>query len=144
MSEQNRSLIAKCIAVDCGKTVEFKAKDRSGYNVDFTLTKDEYLAARSVLTNGVLVTDLRNVITPQDIVNYLYEANPESQNVMVDVEVDRGIRNKLKSYNQSIIAIGGFATIIMAMVIFYLAVVKDPTAVSNVVDTVASGASVMP
>ncbi|MDK2948513.1 MAG: hypothetical protein PWQ63_1673, partial [Methanolobus sp.] len=126
-------LIVDSYAVDYGKTVKVFATDRNGDDVSFTLTKEEYNAARTILTEGIPVKDLRAVITPSDIVGFLYEANPEAQNVMVETEVNRGLRAlKNKLLNNPIAVGGGIAAVIMAMVIFYLAVVKDPSAAASV------------
>ena len=135
-------LITDALAVDNGKEVLIKAIDRNGYDVSFTLPKDDYLVAKSILTNGIDVKHLSNVITPHDIVGYLYESNPESQNVMVDVEVQRGIRNRMKDAGRAVAYAGGAAAVIMALVIFYLAVVKDPSAAADVASSAANGVSI--
>lgn len=131
-------VIASALAIDYDKEVHILAYDRNGYDVSFRLKKEDYTTVRTILKNGVPVTELRNVITPCDIVNYLYEANPEAQNVMVDVEVQRGKRGIDANLKTAAIAVGGFATIIMAMVIFYLAVVKDPSGAANMANTAAN------
>src|SRR6056297_2782474 len=119
------SVIRDSFAVDLGKEVKVFVTDRNGYDVSFILTKDEYIAAINILQEGIEVQNIRRVITPSDIVGYLYEANPEAQNVMVEVEVNRGLRAlKNKLLNNPMVAAGGFATIIIALVIFYLAVIK--------------------
>jgi len=130
-------LINESVAVDMGKEVLIRSMDRNGDDVSFTLKKEEYELARSVLINGVGIEKLSNVISPHDIVGYLYESNPESQNVMVDVEVQRGLRQSKKDVGRLVAYAGGFATIIMAMVIFYLAVVKDPGAAAEVASNAA-------
>lgn len=130
-------LINNAIAVDMGKEVLIRSMDRNGDDVSFTLKKDEYELARHILVNGINADKLSNVITPHDIVGYLYESNPESQNVMVDVEVQRGLRQQKKDIGKTIAYAGGFATIIMAMVIFYLAIVKDPAAAGEVASNAA-------
>lgn len=130
-------VISSSVAVDYGKEVMVIAYDRSGYDVSFRLKKEEYNTVRSILQNGIPVTEIRNVITPNAIINYLYEANPEAQNVMVDIEVERGLRGTNANLKTAAIAIGGFATIIMAMVIFYLAVVQNPDAAASMASTAA-------
>lgn len=136
------SLILDALAVDKGKEVQIYAQDRNGSDVSFTLSKKDYTTAKTILTNGIKVDELHNVITPHDIVGYLYESNPEAQNVMIDVEVQRGIRNKMKDTSRMVAYGGAFATIIMAMCIFYLVVVKDPAQAAEVASNAASGITV--
>lgn len=134
-------IINDAIAVDMGNEVLIRSVDRHGMDVSFSLKKQEYEMAKNILINGIGVDKLSNTITPHDIVGYLYESNPESQNVMVDVEVQRGIRQKAKDVGKMVAYGGAFATIIMAMVIFYLAVVKDPSAAVDVVNSATGAAS---
>lgn len=115
-------LITYSLAVDLGKDVRIIARDNVGDDVSFTITKDEYRVVKKALTVGVDVSKLRNVITPSDIIGFLYETNPEAMNVMVDVEVQRGLRQKLNGYTPAIVGAGIFATIILAMAIAYLMV----------------------
>ena len=136
------NLILDALAVDKGKEVQIYAQDRNGSDVSFTLSKKDYTTAKTILTNGIRVDELHNVITPHDIVGYLYESNPEAQNVMIDVEVQRGIRNKTKDTSRMVAYGGAFATIIMAMCIFYLVVVKDPAGAADVASNAASGLTV--
>ena len=136
------SLILDALAVDKGKEVQIYAQDRNGSDVSFILSKKDYTTAKTILTNGVRVDELHNVITPHDIVGYLYESNPEAQNVMIDVEVQRGIRNKMKDTSRMVAYGGTISMIIMAMIVFYLAVVKDPAGAADVANNAAAGMTV--
>lgn len=110
------SELPETVAVDCGDTVLVHSD-----KITYTLSKEEYEYAKSVMTYGIDMDQLSPIINVHDIIGYLNESNPEAEQVVTEREVSMALRSQ-KAQNLNIIAYG-VAVFMAAMAVIAIYVV---------------------
>lgn len=109
-------------------------------NIEYVLTKSEYDYALAVLTHGIDIQYLSNVIRPCDIIGYLNETNPEAENVVVEEECSIAKRQGDRE-NMKFISIGFAALLVLIGAGFLYMMISDGGSSASTTASAAAGIS---
>jgi hypothetical protein len=132
----NHDLDEQPIAVIDGDKVFLLSKD-----VEYTLTYEEFEYAKAVLEHGIDKQYLNNIIRPCDIIGYLFETNPEAENVVVEEEVSIAKRSMDKDSIRIMTFAFAALLVIIGGAIAYMMISDGGSSAPAAVSTATSGLS---